>query len=96
MVAHFFACLWCLVYHSEKYFDPNVKGWLDKVGDSDYMEWYAKYIYAYYFSMVTMLTVGYGDISPVTFIEIFVCILTMLIGIKFIIVVPLLVLLFFN
>jgi hypothetical protein len=29
------------------------------------MTWDYKYIHAYYFSIVTTITVGYGDITPV-------------------------------
>jgi hypothetical protein len=27
-------------------------------------EWYTKYIHAFYFSTITTLTIGYGDIVP--------------------------------
>ena len=28
--------------------------------------WYTQYLYAFYFAIVTMCTVGYGDVVPVT------------------------------
>ncbi|EAS03486.2 cation channel family protein (macronuclear) [Tetrahymena thermophila SB210] len=42
--------------------------------------WYVQYIYSYYFSTVTMITVGYGDISPRTVAEKVLCIVNMMIA----------------
>ncbi|KAL4463931.1 hypothetical protein ABPG74_005868 [Tetrahymena malaccensis] len=43
-------------------------------------EWYVQYIYSYYFSTVTMITVGYGDISPHTVAEKILSIINMMIA----------------
>lgn len=40
-----------------------------------------KYIYSLYFSCTTLLTVGYGDLSPTNITEILTILLTQLIGI---------------
>lgn len=40
-----------------------------------------KYIYSLYFVLTTMLTVGYGDISPVNISEIIVIMIIQIIGI---------------
>ncbi len=40
--------------------------------------WTAKYLQAYYFVTVTMITVGYGDITPQNPVEMLICIFTML------------------
>ena len=40
---------------------------------------FKEYIYAYYYSVVTMVSVGYGDISPVNQNEVIMSILFMLI-----------------
>jgi len=40
-----------------------------------------KYIYSLYFVLTTMLTVGYGDISPVNIAEIIVIMVVQIIGI---------------
>lgn len=42
--------------------------------------WFDRYISAYYFSTVTMITVGYGDIVPSNNSEKILCIFTMLIA----------------
>ena len=42
-------------------------------------DWYIKYLNAFYFSTVTMATVGYGDITPQTHFEKLQCIFTMFI-----------------
>lgn len=44
-------------------------------------QWITKYIYALYFSSTTLLTVGYGDITPTNVTEILTILLTQLIGI---------------
>ncbi|KAL4510548.1 hypothetical protein ABPG72_004702 [Tetrahymena utriculariae] len=43
-------------------------------------EWHVQYIYSYYFSTVTMITVGYGDISPHTIAEKILSIINMMIA----------------
>lgn len=39
-----------------------------------------KYIYAYYYSTTTMMTVGYGDITPQTLMEMGISAFLMLVG----------------
>ncbi|KAL4494862.1 hypothetical protein ABPG73_004302 [Tetrahymena malaccensis] len=53
--------------------------WMDGASISS-SEWYVQYIYSYYFSTVTMITVGYGDISPRTVAEKVLCIVNMMIA----------------
>lgn len=43
-------------------------------------KWYFLYIEAFYFSMVTMVTVGYGDVLPITPIEKTTCVFLMLVS----------------
>jgi hypothetical protein len=37
--------------------------------DGNNIHWFIKYTYALYFAVTTMITVGYGDIHPVNYIE---------------------------
>ncbi|KAL4510549.1 hypothetical protein ABPG72_004703 [Tetrahymena utriculariae] len=53
--------------------------WMDGASISN-SDWYVQYIYSYYFSTVTMITVGYGDISPKTVAEKVLCIVNMMIA----------------
>jgi len=52
---------------------------MDKYELSD-KGWYDIYISSYYFSTVTMITVGYGDLVPSNNDEKIICILIMLIA----------------
>lgn len=42
--------------------------------------WETKYLHALYFSVITMVTVGFGDIVPSNNLEVGVCIITVMIS----------------
>ena len=44
-------------------------------------KWTTKYIYSLYFSSSTLLTVGYGDVTPTNVYEILMILVTQIIGI---------------
>lgn len=72
-ISHILACLWYIVGIS-----ANQKNtWIETF---KYSEWPTKYINSLYWSLVTMVTVGYGDIVPKNEIEKLFCIFTMLVG----------------
>ena len=64
ILAHFCGCGFHLIAALS-----NEKNWLidNNIEDSSL---FTKYLYSLYFSIITMITVGYGDISPISEIEI--------------------------
>lgn len=75
-MAHVFACLWhaCSYYNSN-----NGKTWITLLKlEND--PWMDRYLYSIYWALTTIVTVGYGDITPQNKLEICFCILTFLIG----------------
>ncbi|EWS75660.1 cation channel family protein (macronuclear) [Tetrahymena thermophila SB210] len=74
-IAHGCACFWIIAGRlSQKYQDQNWLSYKNLEGDS----WNKQYLSAFYFCCVTMTTVGYGDISPQSTIEMFFCIVILL------------------
>ncbi|KAL4500332.1 hypothetical protein ABPG72_003283 [Tetrahymena utriculariae] len=84
LVSHYFACAWVQVAYWEKSslskWNSITKTWMDQVEILKYGGWGSQYIAAYYFSTVTMITVGYGDIYAVNETEMVLCVFTMIIA----------------
>ena len=55
-----FACIWIFVARMENQADPAIVTWLEK-SDVRTEGWFVQYTYSFYFTMVTMITVGYGN-----------------------------------
>lgn len=78
MILHFFAAFWYAIafYHSG---DPTFRTWLTKNGIQT-ETLFIKYLYSLYWSTVTILTVGYGDIAANNAEEVVFVIFTVVVG----------------
>ena len=90
MVAHWLACMWGIVLGLEENMEDGVpKNWATEhrsdsivggvysVGKQDP---FLVYLAALYWAVMTVTTIGYGDIVPVTAGEQFLCVISMLLG----------------
>ncbi|KAL4467000.1 hypothetical protein ABPG74_010597 [Tetrahymena malaccensis] len=75
MIAHILSCLW--IFLADYLEQHNIQTWL-KNQEVNVTAWHEIYINSYYFTVVTMVTVGYGDVIPISYEEKAVNILFML------------------
>lgn len=75
-IAHWTACIWNII---ELYDNEINESWMKRYGVSN-EDWIIKYISAIYFSVTTMTTIGYGDITPKTQIELLFSIFAMVLA----------------
>ena len=77
LAQHIIACIWIYV---ALYNEDSKKNWIYEygMGDSSNLE---LYVSAFYFTVTTIVTVGYGDITAISVGEKIVCIFLMLIGV---------------
>ena len=64
-LSHILACLWHFVGNNQGDTGPS---WLVFYG-IEHEHWYIKYLYSYYYVVISMNTVGYGDLVPQTVYE---------------------------
>lgn len=70
-VCHIFACLFLGIAVIESEYGLTETNWMRvQMIEVETIHWFVKYTSALYFAVTTMITVGYGDIVPVTFYEI--------------------------
>lgn len=75
-MCHVISCFWYFLSQLED--TPN--SWIEHYGLTEASN-FQKYIVGYYWTMATIVTVGYGDIVPQTFAEKIFAIIWMLIGV---------------
>jgi hypothetical protein len=75
-INHFIACIWCLIPNS-RLGAIYEKNWTSNLNITDSIEIYLK---ASYWSLTTIVTLGYGDILPQNIPETGFCMFVMIIG----------------
>lgn len=75
LLVHLFACGWYLVSNIE----GSDENWLIKFGISD-SSLFTKYVSSLYWTVATMMTIGYGDITASNSFERIFSIITMVVG----------------
>ncbi|KAL4503286.1 hypothetical protein ABPG72_000892 [Tetrahymena utriculariae] len=80
LVGHLFSCVWISIAKIVPiYVDSQLPTWLH-VKQTMETSWKIEYLYAFYFSSVTMITVGYGDITPQNSYEVLLSLFTLFIA----------------
>ena len=75
IICHWFACIW----HAVAFYNPNPNNWLIFY-DLAHENSVTRYNYSFYWSAMTMVTVGYGDITPKNNLELLCANATMFIA----------------
>lgn len=92
LIAHWLACIWFAIGNIE-HKNPSVKGWLDSLAEDTNQPYNgthssgpsqkSRYVTALYFTLSSLTSVGFGNVSPNTNAEKIFSICIMLIGCKY-------------
>ena len=77
LMIHIIACFWIFI---AKFDETSKDNWIYSKGFQDFSE-YDLYMSSFYFSVTTIVTVGYGDITAISSGEKLVAVFLMLIGV---------------
>jgi hypothetical protein len=81
MTTHVIACLWLIIATIDVDTENSWRSSFDLVGENESSNRSELYLTSFYFTVTTITTVGYGDMSANTFLERIVCIVIMIIGV---------------
>ena len=80
-ITHLFACVWHSIAYYQYTSDSSSATWFQSINYvTPQSLWYERYLVAIYWSLTTLVTVGYGDITPKNLNEATFCSITLLCG----------------
>ena len=77
LMIHIIACFWIFI---AKFDETSKENWIFSKNYQDYPE-YDLYVASFYFSVPTIVTVGYGDITGISSTEKIIAVFLMIIGV---------------
>ncbi len=79
LIAHLLACIWSFISDPNFEFNRHQMTWI-KAYQIENKGWHITYVYAYYWAIITVMTIGYGDVVPTNEFERLFVLITGLFG----------------